>query len=136
MSSFNNPYQSPHDPTGGGQYMPGPRRQSTWGKVALIIGLVSWGLDACVFLFGAVADGSDIGGDAGEVFALGAGLVCCGSFVANIVGIVFAIIGLVERDRGRAFAVAGLILNIVPLLIILGTMVFGLFMFNEAMGDL
>ncbi len=132
MSSFN-PYQSPYGPRGQSGYVPESRRQSTWGKVSLILGLVGLLLDGGLFVFAFISADAPMESDSEEFAALAAGLLCIGSFIVNLVGVVFAIIGLVEKNRGRAFAVAGLLLNLLPLLLLTGMVVLGLYAMNEAM---
>jgi hypothetical protein len=118
-------------PGGFGQYNQ-PLRQSTWGKVSFIIAIVTLGIDVLLVGISMIAAEADINDAPGDAAASLMGLACCGSMVANLAGIVFGIIGLVERDKLRGMAIAGLIMNALPMLFIAGIMIFGLFMFNQA----
>ncbi len=134
MSGFNNPYQAPQNVQGSlSGWTNEPQRQSTWGKVSFIIALVTIGFDTLFIGFSVIADETGMGDGPGEGIAALMGFGCCGSFVANMVGVVFGIVGLVERDKLRGLAIAGLLLNLLPLLLIFGAMIVGMFALNQAM---
>ncbi|MDA7979990.1 MAG: hypothetical protein MPJ50_14570 [Pirellulales bacterium] len=133
MSSFNNPYQAPQGAQGPAPFHGQPLKQSTWGKISFIIGLVCLGILLVFFLFSMVIAEADLGGTPSDVAGTFMGLACCGSLVANLAGIVFGVVGLVEQNRKRGLAITGLILNILPPLFVLASMLFGAYMINQMM---
>lgn len=123
--SFNNPNNPYQTPQGYRPQYQGPLPQSGFGTAAFVISLVSFVIDAILMgLAMLVVSDSPGGGD--ESFYAVVGLGCCGSSIFNIAGVVLGIVGLVQADRRRGFAIAGLVINALLLLAVACLVLVGL----------
>lgn len=130
--SFNNPYNPYQTPRSFDPRPLGPLPQSGFGTASFVIGIGSVIADSLLLLVAALQ--SDV--RTTDTMDTLMGLVCCGCVVLNIVGVVLAIVGLVQPQRRRGFAIAGLLLNLIPLLAIAGVVVLGLLIVDAAMNQM
>jgi hypothetical protein len=101
-------------------YAPQPRRQSGFGIASFAISLLS-GLMMIGFCGLAAWAGSQSGTDPLEPVTTVAAWSLCGcSLLANLVGVVFGIIGVAQKDVSKVFGILGLVFNGLILLAYLG----------------
>ena len=101
-------------------YPPPPRRQSGFGIASFALALLS-GLMMIGFCGLAAWVGSQsTGGPADPVTTVAAWSLCGCGILANLVGVVFGIIGVAQRDVSKVFGILGLVFNGLVLLVYLG----------------
>lgn len=104
-------------------------RHSGPGIASLIIACATGLLEFIAVIAAAVMTANSGGEvDENDPAAIVLGLIMCGGLAMLIVGLVLGIVGLVQRDRKRLFAILGIILNGLVLIILIGLVIIGLLM--------
>jgi hypothetical protein len=91
------------------------------GRKQSIAGIISCGLFGLVlvliFVFRVIRPGEDITGPAASTVRLLQAIAVRLSFYAVMLGMVFGLLGIAQRQRKRHLAVVGLVLNALPFLL-------------------
>jgi len=103
-------------------------KQSGWGVasfvLSLLVGLGLFLVMGCAILIVVERQGNPPPDDSPETMALGFGILAC--LFAAVMGGVFGLVGVLQPNRKRVFAILGLAFNGLVLLSVLGLFVLGL----------
>ena len=90
------------------------RPQSWWGKASLSMGAVVLIFQIAIVI---AADNVDAGLTTGVMVVMMAG------FISNLIGLTWGLVGCYQPDHARGCAIAGIVINAVPLTCLLGPVI-------------
>ncbi len=104
-------------------------KHSGFGIASFIIALAAGALECVLIVIAGILETMTPGGvDEDSPVAMLLGLVVIGGILINLLGIIFGIVGLFQRDRKKPFAVLGVVIGSLVLLGMLLVIVIGLVM--------